>query len=228
MGELTGLLREVSADDHVRYVVLYGGPGQFFSAGGDFNETTSFTRGDEVGAWIEPAKGLYRTILGVGCPVIAAIDQYAVGLGLQKVLSCDFRIGSDRAWLMMPELQAGISCNLGAYMLETVVGRPVMQKMIYRAVRWPASGLQIYGQGVMLSSEALAWRHEAELDDDDGGASGAKHDPWGPTSMEMRCDIVRMRTGPLNDLPPYLAQKTATRAWAVGTDVFQLHARRAQ
>lgn len=135
MGELTPLLKEVSANDRVQCVVLYGGPGRFFSAGGDFNHTSSFTGGDGVDAWIDATTGLYRIILVVACPVIAAFGQHAVGLGLQIALSCDYRIGLDWVFLIMPELKMGISCNLRAYMLKTVVGRPVMQKKIFTAVR---------------------------------------------------------------------------------------------
>lgn len=337
MVELKALLHEVDANDHVRCIVLHGGAGRFFSAGGDFNETSSFTGGDEIDAWIDAATTLYMTILGTSAPVIAAVDHHAVGIGLQIALSSDYRIGSDRACLMMPELKMGISCNLGSYMLETVVGRPVMQKMVFTAGKWrapsalrdgllhevvpadkllahatemartiatwnrtpvaatrghmnaayiegiralgeraktshrasfadgvaqtkmkhiltknkrgspswilatncpdaglagvlqktTASGIHVYGQGAILNSGAFVWdRHSHdELGDDD--SSPETRDPWAKTSMEVRSDVVRMRTGALNDPPLFMTQNTTTRAWAVSTDVFALNVLRA-
>ncbi|MBT2525927.1 enoyl-CoA hydratase/isomerase family protein [Streptomyces sp. ISL-99] len=138
MRELTRLLRSLDADDSVACVVLTGGPGRSFGAGGDFNEVSEFTGGDEVDGWIDDITDLYTTIAGISKPVVAAIDGYAIGVGLQIALCCDFRIGSREAKLVMPEFRVGIACNFGGYMLETVVGRSVMQDMLYTCAEWPA------------------------------------------------------------------------------------------
>jgi carboxymethylproline synthase len=138
MRALEALVKKLDADNGVRCIVLSGGRGRSFGAGGDFNETTLFTGGDEVDVWLENVTNLYTTIAGISKPVIAAIDGYAVGLGLQIALCCDYRIGSESCHLMMPELRMGISCNFGGFMLEAVVGRPTMQKMIFTAEGWDA------------------------------------------------------------------------------------------
>ncbi|MEV8309657.1 enoyl-CoA hydratase/isomerase family protein [Streptomyces flavidovirens] len=135
MRELTRLLRSLDADDSVACVVLTGGPGRSFGAGGDFNEVSEFTGGDEVDGWIDDITDLYTTIAGISKPVVAAIDGYAIRAGLQIALCCDFRIGSREAKLVMPEFRVGTACNFGGYMLETVVGRSVMQDMLYTCDR---------------------------------------------------------------------------------------------
>ncbi|MEV6319385.1 enoyl-CoA hydratase-related protein [Streptomyces sp. NPDC051776] len=61
-----------------------------------------------------------------------------MGVGLQIALCCDVRIGSRVSKLVMPEFRVGIACNFGGYMLETVVGRSVMQDMLYTCAEWPA------------------------------------------------------------------------------------------
>ncbi|MFF9818643.1 enoyl-CoA hydratase/isomerase family protein [Streptomyces sp. NPDC014006] len=138
MRELTRLMSDLDGDDEVGCVVLYGGPDRSFGAGGDFNEVSEFSGGDEVDAWIDDITDLYSTIAGISKPVVAAIDGYAIGVGLQIALCCDLRIGSTAAKLVMPEFRVGIACNFGGYMLETVVGRSVMQEMLYTCAEWPA------------------------------------------------------------------------------------------
>ncbi|MFF1718369.1 enoyl-CoA hydratase/isomerase family protein [Streptomyces sviceus] len=138
MRELTQLLLDLDGDDDVRCVVLFGGAGRSFGAGGDFNEVSEFSGGDEVDAWIDDITTLYSTIAGISKPVVAAIDGFAIGVGLQIALCCDLRIGSSTSKLVMPEFKVGIACNFGGYMLETVVGRSVMQEMLYTCDEWPA------------------------------------------------------------------------------------------
>ncbi|MDO1486847.1 enoyl-CoA hydratase [Rhodococcus rhodochrous] len=138
MRELTQLMLDLDGNDEVRCVVLYGGAGRSFGAGGDFNEVSEFSGGDEVDAWIDDITDLYSTIAGISKPVVAAIDGFAIGVGLQIALCCDLRIGSSVSKLVMPEFKVGIACNFGGYMLETVVGRSVMQDMLYTCAEWPA------------------------------------------------------------------------------------------
>ncbi|QNE74929.1 enoyl-CoA hydratase/isomerase family protein [Streptomyces finlayi] len=138
MRELTALMRDVDADDKVRCVLLYGGPGRSFGVGGDFNEVSMFTGGDEVNGWIDDITDLYATIAGISKPVVAAIDGYAIGVGLQIALCCDYRVGSENARLVMPELKVGIACNFGGFMLRYTVGTTVMQRMLYTCEEWPA------------------------------------------------------------------------------------------
>ncbi|MEE6258689.1 enoyl-CoA hydratase/isomerase family protein [Plantactinospora sonchi] len=138
MRELRQLLRTLDNDDEVNCVVLYGGPGRSFGAGGDFHEVSEFDGGDEVDDWIDDITDLYATLAGISKPVVAAVDGYAIGVGLQIMLCCDYRIGSSRAQLIMPEFKIGIACTFGGYLLETVVGRSVMQRMLFTCEPWDA------------------------------------------------------------------------------------------
>ncbi|WP_231904907.1 enoyl-CoA hydratase/isomerase family protein [Streptantibioticus cattleyicolor] len=138
MRELTALMRELDADEKVRCVVLYGGAGRSFGVGGDFHEVSEFTGGDEVNAWIDDITDLYTTVAAISKPVIAAIDGYAIGVGLQISLCCDYRLGSEQARLVMPEFRVGIACNFGGFMLEAAAGRTVMQRMLLTCDEWPA------------------------------------------------------------------------------------------
>lgn len=138
MRELTALMHAIDADRETRCVVLYGGPGRSFGVGGDFNEVSEFTGGDEVSDWIDDITDLYTTIAAISKPVIAAVDGYAIGVGLQIALCCDYRVGSEQTRMVMPELKVGIACNFGGFMLRHTVGTTVMQRMLYTCEEWPA------------------------------------------------------------------------------------------
>jgi len=136
MAELTELLGQLDAEPDIGCIVLYGGPGRSFAAGGDLSEPSTFTGGPEIDDWIDKITELYVAVAGIECPVIAAIDGYAIGLGLQVALCCDYRVGSARAKLVMPEFRLGIACNFGAFLLERIVGRAVMQAMLFTCEDW--------------------------------------------------------------------------------------------
>ncbi|MEU3483172.1 enoyl-CoA hydratase/isomerase family protein [Streptomyces sp. NPDC033753] len=139
MRELSRILRDLDSDDAVNSIVLYGGPERSFASGGDFNEVIEFTGGSEVDDWIDDIADLFVSCLGVNKPLVAAIDGYAIGLGLEIALTADFRIASDKAKLRMPEFPLGTACNFGGYMLERVVGRSVMQRMLMTGDFWDAA-----------------------------------------------------------------------------------------
>ena len=63
-------------------------------------------------------------------PLVAAIDHFAIGLGLQVALQADWRVASARASLSMPELRHGIGCPLGAVILEALLGRAAMVRLV--------------------------------------------------------------------------------------------------
>jgi enoyl-CoA hydratase/carnithine racemase len=138
MRALTGILDGLELDPGVGAVVLHGGPDNSFAVGGDFHEVSHFTGGDEVDDWIDTITDLYVASLRISKPLVAAIEGYAIGIGLQLALTCDYRIGAITSELRMPEFQVGIACNFGAYMLERSVGRHVMQGMLMSCAPWPA------------------------------------------------------------------------------------------
>lgn len=119
-------LSEHNAKLPYRALVLTGGIDRSFSAGGDFNDVSQLNTPAAVRAYLGEIIDLYQAILAVPIPVIAAIDHYAIGQGLQVALMCDWRIGSTRCQLQMPELKNGVACPLGATILEFLWGRGAM------------------------------------------------------------------------------------------------------
>ncbi|MDA0574071.1 enoyl-CoA hydratase/isomerase family protein [Burkholderia gladioli] len=124
-------LRDADQNETVRAIVVTGGEGRSFSAGGDFNEVKNLTGGDDVDRWIDRVTELYASVLRVSKPTVAAVDNYAIGMGFQFSLMFDWRVVSTQAEFRMPELRHGIGCSMGGTILGYVLGFSAMQKIIY-------------------------------------------------------------------------------------------------
>ncbi|ADU71473.1 enoyl-CoA hydratase/isomerase family protein [Pantoea sp. At-9b] len=125
-------LSRANSDPMIGAVILYGGEGRSFSAGGDFNEVKFLSRTVEIENWIDRVIELYQSVLKVTKPTVAAIDGYAIGMGFQFAMMFDQRLMSADASLIMPELQHGIGCSVGAAILRFTHGFALMQEIIYQ------------------------------------------------------------------------------------------------
>ena len=121
---------EKSARPRFKALVLTGGMGRSFSVGGDFNDVSVLQHECEVRPWLGEIIDLYVAILSVNIPVVTAIDRYAIGQGLQVALMADWRIGTSRCRLSMPELKNGVACPLGSVILEVLLGRAKMLELL--------------------------------------------------------------------------------------------------
>ena len=111
-------------------MVLTGGRGRSFSVGGDFNDVSVLEHEHEVRPWLGEIIDLYIAILSVNIPVVAAVDRFAIGQGLQVALMADWRIGTTECQLSMPELKNGVACPLGSVILEALLGRAKMLELL--------------------------------------------------------------------------------------------------
>lgn len=133
--DLMDLAKKVQADvnsDEPRFraMILTGGVERSFSVGGDFRDVSVLETPEEVRAYLGEIIDLYISILNIHIPVIAAIDNYAIGQGLQVALMTDWRIGTEHCQTQMPELKNGVSCPLGSIILEVLFGRAKMLEFV--------------------------------------------------------------------------------------------------
>jgi len=126
-------------NDEVKSVIITGGQERSFSVGGDFNEVSTFEGGPEVDEWIVRTVNMYVACLSLNKPTIAALDNFVIGIGFQLALCCDYRVATTETQLIMPELKNGIACVLGQYMLEKMLGRAQMLKIVLDCETIPLS-----------------------------------------------------------------------------------------
>lgn len=138
MENLTVQINNLAADAQVGALILYAGQGRSFGVGGDFNEVSTFSGGDEVDRWINACVDLYRSVLEFSKPTIVVIEGYCIGIGLQLALCADWRIATPEADLRMPELKLGISCILGTPLLRFRTAPDVANRMMIGCQPWLA------------------------------------------------------------------------------------------
>ena len=106
MEEIITALGEINADPSVR-AGLITGEGKAFMAGADIKEYSRQTEA-EFDAFQTRGRELYAAIEGNARPVVAAINGYAFGGGLEIALACDLIVAREGAKMGLPEIQLGL------------------------------------------------------------------------------------------------------------------------
>jgi enoyl-CoA hydratase/carnithine racemase len=130
LAELTALVGDLNRNLDVYAVVITGQGEKFFSAGADLK---SFADGDKVKARLMAQRfGAAFEALQESRPVvIAAINGYAMGGGLECALSCDLRIAEEHAQMALPEASVGLlPAGCGTQTLPWIVGEGWAKRMI--------------------------------------------------------------------------------------------------
>src|SRR4029453_202192 len=101
--EFPGIFGGLGGDESVRGVVIRGAGGKAFSAGGDVAEFLTLAPAD-LELWGDTLTSAERCRK----PVIAAIDGFTMGAGLELAVACDFRIATLRSEFAFPEIRLGM------------------------------------------------------------------------------------------------------------------------
>lgn len=127
---IAALVAELNANERVRAVVVTGAGEKFFSAGA---ELRTFADGDQAKArrMAQLFGAAFEGLLEARPVVIAAINGYAMGGGLEFALCCDMRIAEEHAQMALPEASVGLlPCGCGTQTLPWLVGEGWAKRMI--------------------------------------------------------------------------------------------------
>ncbi len=143
LGTAFGNLEE---DENVRVIVLTGSGEKAFVAGADISEFADF---DDVEGRQLAGKGqsdLFDVVENCSKPVIAAVNGFALGGGLELAMAAHFRVASDTARLGLPEVSLGVIPGYGGTQrLPQLVGKGRAMEMIMTAGMIDAHQALTYG-----------------------------------------------------------------------------------
>lgn len=108
--ELLRILDEIAGDDETRAVVLTG-RGGVFCAGDDLREAHGRDAADALEA-VEGFNRLMDWVEALRVPVVAAVDGWCFGGGLELALACDIRLASDRAVFAASGVNIGLMASV--------------------------------------------------------------------------------------------------------------------
>jgi enoyl-CoA hydratase len=129
MLEIVEAIERLEADTELRLVILSGAGERAFVGGADIAELAALdqdTSRDFITLVHRCCDGFRR----LAVPVIARIDGYALGAGLELAAACDLRVASDRAVFGMPEVRVGIPSVVEAALLPMLIGHGRARRLL--------------------------------------------------------------------------------------------------
>lgn len=131
--DLIQLAHEVNASEEIKVVILTGMGEKAFVAGADISNMKEMTALDAK-KFCELGHHAMHMIETIRQPVIAAVNGFCLGGGMELALSCDFIYASDNAKMGLPEVNLGIFPGFGGTQrLARLIGRNRAKELIYTA-----------------------------------------------------------------------------------------------
>ncbi|AYN01075.1 enoyl-CoA hydratase-related protein [Chryseobacterium sp. 3008163] len=137
--EISSALDELASDHEVRVIILTGSGEKSFVAGADIKEFSDFNQEKAEELARNGQNILFNKIENLSKPVIAAVNGFALGGGLELAMSCHIRYASENAKLGLPEVTLGLIPGYGGTQrLPKLVGKGIANEMIFSAKMIPA------------------------------------------------------------------------------------------
>jgi enoyl-CoA hydratase len=144
LAEFTDALEQVRQNPDIR-VLLLTGAGRAFIAGADVSEFLKFGP-LEARQFATAAHDIGFALESLEIPVIACVNGFALGGGLEMAMACDFIYAADTAALGQPEINLGIIPGFGGTQrLARLVGKGVAKEMILTGRRVEAAEAKTLG-----------------------------------------------------------------------------------
>lgn len=145
ISELHDALKSADADSSVGVIILTGSGEKSFVAGADIKEFADFSISQGGQLAQNGQDTLFSFIENLSTPVIAAVNGFALGGGLELAMCAHIRVASSNARMGLPEVSLGVIPGYGGTQrLAQLVGRGKANEMVFTA-------------GMIKADEALTW-----------------------------------------------------------------------
>lgn len=146
ISELHEALKTANENPKIKAIIITGSGEKAFVAGADISEFSDYdvARGSKLAA--QGQRLLFDYIENLATPVIAAVNGFALGGGLELAMACHFRIASTNAKMGLPEVSLGVIPGYGGTQrLPQLVGKGRAMEMIMTAGMIDANQALSYG-----------------------------------------------------------------------------------
>ena len=146
ISELHHAIKEADANKNVRAIILTGNGEKAFVAGADISEFADFDVQQAAQLSREGQMLLFDFIENLSTPVIAAVNGFTLGGGLELAMAAHFRVASDNARMGLPEVSLGVIPGYGGTQrLAQLIGKGRALEMIMTAQMIDASKAEQWG-----------------------------------------------------------------------------------
>lgn len=131
LSDLKEALDELKKEADLRCLIITGAGPKSFVAGADIGEMSTMNpkKGEAFGI---AGNKVMSQVASFPCPVIAAVNGYALGGGFELALACDLRLASEKARFAFPETGLGITPGFGGTQrLARLVGPALASELIF-------------------------------------------------------------------------------------------------
>jgi enoyl-CoA hydratase len=146
INDLHKAIKVLGKNKEIQVIILTGSGEKAFVAGADISEFAHFTIEEGAQLAFQGQELLFNFIENLKTPVIAAVNGFALGGGLELAMACHFRIASDNAKMGLPEVSLGVIPGYGGTQrLPQLVGKGRAMEMIMTAGMIGADEAKQYG-----------------------------------------------------------------------------------
>ena len=144
--ELHDGFKALNEDKLVKVIIVTGSGEKAFVAGADISEFADFSVAEGQNLASEGQKLLFDFVQNLSTPVIAAVNGFALGGGLELAMSCHFRVASANAKMGLPEVTLGVIPGYGGTQrLTQLIGKGRAMELIMTAGMIDAETAKNYG-----------------------------------------------------------------------------------
>ncbi|WP_445733415.1 enoyl-CoA hydratase/isomerase family protein [Mariniflexile sp.] len=144
--ELHEAFKDEEADEDTKVIILTGSGEKAFVAGADISEFADFDVKEGTNLAAKGQRILFDFVENLSKPVIAAVNGFALGGGLELAMACHFRIASDNAKMGLPEVSLGVIPGYGGTQrLPQLIGKGRAMELIMTASMIDANQALNYG-----------------------------------------------------------------------------------
>jgi enoyl-CoA hydratase len=144
--QLSQCFQALEQDASVRCIIITGAGEKAFVAGADISEFANFSVEQGRDLSEEGHRKLFSLVEELNTPVIAAVNGFALGGGLELAMGCHIRIASDNARMALPEVSLGVIPGYGGTQrLPRLIGKGRAMEMIATAQMINAETALSYG-----------------------------------------------------------------------------------